>query len=209
MSESDYEAFEPNFRISEDPAFSNWTSQLGRLPSSALSIRLASATAPDGRRLKDLQIVCSPISVRSVRENASTINDERVLIAEIDGVHVGFCISTKGSKASDPMFLQVVAVAPGAQRRGVGIALMTAAAAYEPERDIVLATQDDNLAARALNEKYARSIGAKIYRVRISAYRNKDLGIQRGMGYRAWAIQRPTLDSERTCAGTEEGNPGP
>ncbi|MFJ6378052.1 GNAT family N-acetyltransferase [Pseudarthrobacter oxydans] len=145
--------------------------------------------------MKDLQAVCSPISVRSVRENVSTIIERLVLIAEVDGLHVGFCVSSPGLQDSDPMFFQVVAVAPHAQRRGVGLALLTAAAEREPRRDIALATQNDNVEARSLNEKFAKSIGASIRRVSLSTYRDCDFGIQRGLGYRAWVIQRLAVES--------------
>jgi ribosomal protein S18 acetylase RimI-like enzyme len=145
--------------------------------------------------MKDLQFVCSPISVQSVRENVSTVGERRVLIAEIDDVHVGFCVSSPGVEDSDPLFLQVVAVAPPTQGRGVGLALLTAAAQREPRRDIALATQYDNGAARSLNEKLAKSIGARIQKVSLSTYRDNDLGIRRGLGYRAWVIQRPPFES--------------
>ena len=189
-NDHEYEALEPTFSLSRDPEFLRWASRSAALSSSAVSIRQATAVARDGRRMKDLQAVCSPISVRSVRENVATIIERRVLIAEIDDIHVGFCVSSLGLEDCDPMFFQVVAVAPDAQRRGVGLALLTAAAEREPRRDIALATQNDNVAARSLNEKFARSIGASIRKVTLSTYRDCDLGIQRGLGYRAWAIQR-------------------
>jgi ribosomal protein S18 acetylase RimI-like enzyme len=190
VSECEYEALEPIFGLTKDLEYVRWANRLETLSSSAVSIREATAMPQDGRRMKDLQAACSPISVRSVRENVSTIIERRVLLAEIDGIHVGFCISFPGTQDSDPMFIQVVAVAPNAQRRGVGLTLLTAAAEREPRRDIALATQDDNVAARSLNEKFARSIGASIGKVNLSTYRDCDLGIQRGLGYRAWAIQR-------------------
>ncbi|MGL3808150.1 GNAT family N-acetyltransferase [Paeniglutamicibacter sp. R2-26] len=129
-----------------------------------------------------------------MKENASKITEQLVLLAEIDGVHVGFCVSAPGLQDSDPLFIQVVAVAPEAQRRGVGLALLTAAAKREPRRDIALATQDDNVAARSLNEQFAKSIGASIRRVRLGTYRDGDLGIRRGLGYRAWVIQRSPVE---------------
>lgn len=166
------------------------------LSSSEVSIREATAVAQDGRRMKDLQVVCSPISVRSGRENASTIAEQLVLLAEIDHVHVGFCVSSPGLLASVPMFIQVVAVAPGAQRRGAGLALLTAAAERGPRCDIAFATQNDNVAARSLNEQFAKSIGASTRRVILGTYRDRDLGIQRGLGYRAWVIQRPPVEPD-------------
>jgi ribosomal protein S18 acetylase RimI-like enzyme len=201
-SDHDYEALEPTFNLGKDANFVRWANRLVTLSSSAVSIREATASAHDGRRMKDLQTLCSPISVRSVRGNASTIMERLVLLAEIDDVHVGFCISSPGLRDSDPMFIQVVAVAPDAQRRGAGLALLTAAAEREPRRDIALATQDDNVAARSLNEKFAKSIGASIRRVNLSNYRDFDLGIQRGLGYRAWAIRRLPVEPLFTPAHT-------
>lgn len=194
MSDCEYEAFEPTFPLSRDPEFIGWTNRLTTLSSSPVSIREATAVAQDGRRMKDLQVACSPISVQSVRENVSAIIERLVLLAEIDGIHVGFCVSSPGPHDADPMFIQVVAVAPDAQRRGVGLALLTAAAKREPRRDIVLATQNDNIAAQSLNEQFAKSIGASIRKVSLGTYRDCDFGIQRGMGYRAWAIQRQPLE---------------
>lgn len=143
----------------------------------------------------DLQLECSPIYVRSVRENVSTIAERLVLLAEIDNVHVGFCVSLAGPQVSDPLFIQVVGVAPGAQRRGAGLALLTAAAEQQPRRDIALATQDENVPARALNERFANSIGASIRRIPLGIYRDRDLGIKRAFGYRGWIIERPVAES--------------
>nr|WP_274636486.1 GNAT family N-acetyltransferase [Microbacterium bovistercoris] len=140
--------------------------------------------------MKDIQFECSPITVRSVRDNVLTIREGLVLIAEVDDVHVGYCLARVGLRAGDPVFMQVVAVAPAAQRRGIGRALLASAAEREPLRDIALATQDDNAAARAMNERFAEAIGGSIHRVNLDTFRPRDLGIQRGLGYRAWVIQR-------------------
>lgn len=194
-NDHEYERLEPTLGLSHDPEFRRWATRVPAISSSAVLIREASAVPLNGRRMKDLQFVCSPISVRSVRENVSTIVERLVLMAEIDDIHVGFCVASPGVEDSDPLFLQVVAVAPDVQGRGVGLALLTAAAQREPRRDIVLATQDDNVAARSLNEKLAKSIGARIRKVSLRNYRDSDLGIQRGLGYRAWIIQRPAFES--------------
>ncbi len=191
---NDYDGLEPPLGLSRDPEFLRWATRVQAISSSAVSIREASPVPLDGRRMKDLQFVCSPISVRSIEENLSTIVECLVLMAEIDNVHVGFCVSSPGVQDSDPLFVQVVAVAPDVQGRGVGLALLAAAVQREPRRDIALATQDDNVAARSLNEKLAKSIGAKIRKVSLSNYRGSDLGIQRGLGYRAWVIQRPPFE---------------
>lgn len=138
----------------------------------------------------DLQLVCAPIQPRFLRDNESEIEKERVVMAEIEGVHVGFCLSAPGPSEADPLFVQVVAVAPEARKRGVGLSLLSAAAAKEPLRDIALATQPDNVAALAMNERFAVSLGANIRRVPLGTFRHGDLGIRRGDGYRSWHIQR-------------------
>lgn len=194
VSGGEYETFDSPWPLRRDPDLDAWRHRLQTLPSAEVLIRKATAVALDGRRVWDLQLDCSPIGVRSVRENVSMIAERFVLLAEIDTVHVGFCVSSTGPKGSDPLFIQLVGVAPAAQRRGVGLALLTAAAERHPGRDVVLATQDKNVAARALNERFASSIGASIRRVRLGTYRDRDLGITRGLGYRAWVIQRPGWD---------------
>ena len=194
VSGGQYAEFESPWPFRRDPELDVWRHRLGTLSSSEVSIREATAVGQDGRRVWDLQVECSPITVRSVRENVSMIAEQLVLLAEIDEVHVGFCVSFPGIKDSDPLFVQVVGVTPAALRRGVGLALLTAAAEREPGRDIALATQDENVAARALNDRFANSIGASILRVRLGTYRDRDLGITRGLGYRAWVIQRPPAE---------------
>lgn len=194
-NDHEYEGLEPPFGLSRDPEFLSWASRVSAISSSAVSIRQATAVPLDGRRMKDLQFVCPPIAVQGVRKNVSTIVERLVLVAEIDDIHVGFCVSSPGVQDSDPLFVQVVAVAPDVQGRGAGLALLTAAAQREPRRDIALATQPDNVAARSMNEKFAVSIGARIRKINLGSYRDSDLGIQRGLGYRAWVIQRPPFES--------------
>ncbi|WP_244650700.1 GNAT family N-acetyltransferase [Plantibacter sp. CFBP 13570] len=190
--DTDYDKFEPEFSYGRDAAFTAWQNQLAHLPPSAVSIREATPTGQDGRRVKDLQFICEPIAVKSVGENVSMIADRFVLLAEIDEVHVGLCVAVRGVRRSDPLFIQVVGVAPPAQRRGIGLALLTAAADLEPLRDIALATQNENVAALAMIDGFARSIGTVAERVRLGTYRDRDLGISRGHGYRAWTIRRPS-----------------
>lgn len=184
------EEFESAFPLRREQRFEEWRCRLGILSSSRVLIREASATVQDGHRVRDLQIVCSPISVRSVEDNVSMIAEQLVLFAEIDEVHVGFCVLLRTQEDSAPLFVKVVGVAPEAQRRGAAFALLTAATASEPLRDIALATQDSNTAARALNEQFARSSDSRIERVPLGTYRDCDLGIRRGMGYRVWIIRR-------------------
>lgn len=193
MSDSEYAEFDDGFPLRDDPRFQDWRSQVvALLPASAVKIRVAAADGPDGRRMRDVQLVTAPLPIREVKDNVSKIADRVVLLAEIEGVHVGFCISFLGPKESDPMFLQEVAVVPGMQGRGIGIALVRAAAEREPRRNIALATQDDNEGAQALNKKFATSIGATMHKVNLGTYRPSDLGIQLGKGYRAWVVQRPS-----------------
>ena len=192
MKDEDYDSFEPTYPLSRDTKFIAWVDDLRTLPVSVVSIRQAKATAEDARRVKDLQALCPPITVRAVRDNALTIADRLVLLADVSGTHVGFCVARPGVRASDPIFVQVVAVAPDAQRRGIGLALLTAAAERWPQRNLVFATQDDNSEARAMNEKFARVIGAEIRRINLRTYPDRYLGIQRGWGYRAWMIVRGT-----------------
>lgn len=73
------------------------------------------------------------------------------------------------------------------------MALPCAAAEREPRRDIALATEDGNDGAQALNKKFAKSIGANIHKVNLGTYRNRDLGIPWGQGYRSGVIQRLEL----------------
>ncbi|MPY12266.1 GNAT family N-acetyltransferase [Arthrobacter bussei] len=190
MSSDEYDAFEMSFPPNRDLKRIEWRRNLATLSSSDFSIREATMTASDARRVTDLQGACEPLSIRSVRDNASMISTQTVLIAEIDETHIGFCVSFPGLQEFDPLFIQVIGVVPEAQRRGLATALLHTAAEREPHRDIALATQDDNLAAQALNRRFAHSIGANIERLHLGTYRDHDLGIIRGMGYRAWIIQR-------------------
>ncbi|GAA1357625.1 hypothetical protein GCM10009596_09070 [Arthrobacter rhombi] len=190
-NDPEYKVYEPSFPPGRDPKFIEWQSQLETLSSSEVSIRQATAVGPDGRRVQDLQALCAPIFVQTVGANVTTIAERVVLLAEIGGVHVGYCVTFAGRLETDPLFIQVVAVAPKAQRRGVGLALLTAAAKQHPRRNMALATRGDNAAALSLNDKFASWIGASIRRVNLGTYSDSDLGISRGMGYRSWEIHRP------------------
>ena len=176
------------FRI--DPELVSWRRRLTELESSVVAVRQALPDPRDARRVWDLQLDCPPISVSSLRHNASIAASSLVQIAEIDGIHVGFCVSLPGPKQSDPLFIQVIGVAPAAQRRGVAMELLAAAAGVEPHRDIALATQDGNVAARALIARFAQSTNSALDRVNLGTFRDRDLGIRRGMGYRVWRIRR-------------------
>lgn len=193
----EYEAFESTYPLRPDRDFDDWRRRLETLSAANAVTREATAGGPDGRRMSDLQVVCPPISVQSVRDNVSAILDRHVLLAEIDEVHVGFCVSLPSVTDSGPLFIQVVGVAPEAQRRGIGLALLNAAAARAPQRDIALATQDGNTAARTLNERFAHAIGARIERVALGTFPDRHLGIRRGLGYRPWILRRSNPRSSR------------
>ncbi|MFF5794613.1 GNAT family N-acetyltransferase [Paeniglutamicibacter sp. NPDC012692] len=194
VSDSEYEAAKHVFPPSRDPKIVEWKKQLTGLSTSEVSIREATELVRDGRRLGDLQRVCHRMPIRDVKENATEITERLVLLAEIDGVHVGFCVASPGLLDSDPLFIREVAVVQEAQRLGIGLELLAKAADRGPRRDIALATQDDNAEARAMNAKFATSIGASIGRVNLNTYRDCDLGIRRGLGYRAWLIQRQPVE---------------
>lgn len=102
----EFAAFESPLPFRTDPALDAWHRQLAALPSKNPSIREASATARDARRVWDLQLACPPITVRSLRHNAATIAKSLVLLAEIDDIHVGFSVSLPGPKGSDPLQLR-------------------------------------------------------------------------------------------------------
>ena len=140
--------------------------------------------------MRDLQFACEPITIKSVEENVEAAARQQLLIAEIDGIHVGLCMSHIGAASSAPLFVQVVAVVPEARGRGVATAMLEIAAQDAPDRSIAFATQDSNTAARSLTARFADSIGAQIGRMPLDSFRARDLGIIRGQGYRAWLIQR-------------------
>ncbi len=139
----------------------------------------------------DIQLVCEPITVLSLEENAQSIRERLTVFAEIEGVHVGYCIAVPGTTESDPLLVQVVAVVPAVQRRGIGRKLLAAVASEDAERDIVFATQESNQAARAMNARFASELGATLERVNLGVYSDRHLGIQRGQGFRVWMVKRP------------------
>lgn len=193
----DYGAFEPVFPLSSDPQLLRWRASLNTLRSSRFRLREGTEDPTDARRLKDLQLECEPITVQTVQHNATTIADNLVLLAEIGTVHVGFCIASIGGVASRPTFIQVVAVAPAAQRQGIAMAFLTSVAARAPHRDIAFATRDDNEAALALTTRFAERIGATLRTMPPGTYRHSDLGTAPGLGYRPWLIERSRDVSSR------------
>lgn len=192
VSDSEYAEFDGVFPLRDDPRFQKWRRQVKELSSASLvSIREAVAAGPDGQRMSDVQNVTERLPILKVKKNVPKIAETVVLLAEIDGVHVGFCISLPGSQDSDPLFIQEIGVVPDARGRGIGMALLRAAVEREPLRNIAFATENDNEGAQALNKKFAKSIGAVIAKVPLDTYRDSYFNIQRGRGYRAWVIKRP------------------
>jgi GNAT superfamily N-acetyltransferase len=174
----------------QEPGFGAWKQGLETLPRSAVLIRQAEQTTQDGRWMRWMQAECESTYIQSVEYNESKIAQQLVLLAEIADYPVGFCCVLAGRTKADPLFIQLVAVVPSARQRGVGLALLSAAAGWQPQRSIAMATLDDNIAARRLNERFAESIGGKIHRVPVSRFRPSDLGFAPGERHRPWMIDR-------------------
>lgn len=173
-----------------EPGFDAWKEALQALSPSEVSIRKAAPTAQDGRWMRWMQADCESTNIHSAEDNVSKIAQQHVWLAEIADYPVGFCCVLAGQTDSAPLFIQLVAVVPSARRRGVGLALLSAAARWQPQRNIAMATLDDNVDARRLNECFAQSIGGNIQRVPISRFRPSDLGFVRGERHRPWLIDR-------------------
>lgn len=137
-----------------------------------------------------MQLDCDSLNIQSVEDNVSRIAQQHVFVAEIADYPVGFCCVLAGQTDSAPLFIQLVAVVPSARRRGVGLALVSAAASWQPQRNIAMATLDDNVDARRLNDRLAQSIGGNIQRVPKSRFSPSDLGFTRGERHRSWLIDR-------------------
>lgn len=179
----------------EEPRFGAWKQKIEDSPAAAVRSRAAEPTVEDGRWIRWIQADCESTNIQSVEYNLSKIQQQLVFLAEIADQPVGFCWALVGRANSDPLFIQLVAVVPAARRRGAGLALLSAAAAREPERSIAVATLDDNLAAHNLNNSFAKSISAEIQRVPVRRYRRTDLGFAEGERHRPWLIER-ALDAD-------------
>lgn len=184
-----FDELEPKIPAQRDTVYTAWREALSTLSDEPATLREALPTPADSRRMRDIQVACAPITPLMLRDNAAAIAANHVLIADIAGIPVGFVLASISEKHS-PLFVQVVAVVSEAQRRGIGLQLLSAAAELEPHRDIALATQKTNLAAHAMDKRFAESIGASIHRVNLGVYPDKLLGIPRGQGYRVWRIKR-------------------
>ncbi|MFJ6272126.1 GNAT family N-acetyltransferase [Pseudarthrobacter oxydans] len=174
-----------------EPGFGTWKQGVEALPPSEVLIREAERTEQDGRWMRWMQASCESTNIHSVEDNVSRIGQQFVLLAEIADHPVGFCCVLAGRTNSDPLFIQLVTVVPFVRRRGVGIALLNAAAEWQPQRNIAMATLDENVAAQRLNERLAQSIGGNIQRVPAGRFRPSDLGYSRGERHRPWMINRP------------------
>lgn len=173
-----------------EPGFGAWKQGLEALPPSEILVRKAEQTAQDGRWMRWMQADCESTNIHSVEDNVSKIGQQLVLLAEIADFPVGFCCVLAGRTDPDPLFIQLVAVVPSARRRGVGLALLSAAAEWQPQRNIAMATLDDNVDARRLNERFAQSIGGNIQRVPAGRFRPSDLGFAPGERHRPWIVDR-------------------
>jgi GNAT superfamily N-acetyltransferase len=174
-----------------DPGFDTWKEQLDSLPPSGVSVREAEPTIDDGNWMRWIQADCESTFIHGADENVSKIKKQLVLVAEIEGHPVGFCLALVGRTDSLPLFIQLVAVVPSARRRGAGLAMLSAAAGREPRRNIAMATLDDNTAAHNLNEHFSKSIGGKIHRVPVRTFWRTELGFAEGEKHRPWLIERP------------------
>lgn len=173
-----------------EPGFDEWRERLDSLPPSDVRIRPAEPVVEDGRWMRWVQAECESTTIQGVAFNVSAIEKKIVFLAEISDCTVGFCIALAGRTDRAPVFVQLVAIVPQARRRGAGFALLNAVASTEPQRDIVAATLDGNTAARALNERFAASLGASIRRVPIRSFRPSEMGFAPGENHRPWLIER-------------------
>lgn len=173
-----------------DSRFRAWAQRLGDLPSSGVQCREAEPSTSDGRWLRWIQADCESMYIHSIEDNVSKIEQQSVWLAEIADIPVGFCLALAGRSELDPVFVQLVAVVPLARRRGAGLALLRAVSEQYPQRNVVMATLDDNVAAHQLNRRFASSIGGALRRVPVRRYQRTDLGLAQGERHRPWIIDR-------------------
>lgn len=189
-----FEELEPRLPARADVVFQAWREALSRLPDAAVSIRRADPTPADSRRLRDLQVACEPITPQMLRDNAKSIAEAHVFLAEIERVPVGF-IQVAIDEAHPVLFAQAVGVVPKAQGRGIGRRLLTTAASCAPERPIVLATRETNAAAHALLNGFAASTGATVLQVSRGTYPDALAAVptdsDEAEAYGLWEIKRP------------------
>lgn len=175
------------------PEFHLWKQGLEALPSAEVQVRKAEPTVQDGRWMQWIQAECESIYIQSVEVNQSRIRRQLVLVAEIADHPVGFSCAFVGRTVTDPLFIQLVAVVPMGRRRGAALALLSRSAGWEPNRDVAMATLDENIPARSLNERLAESMGSKMERVPVRRYRRSDLGFAEGERHKPWLISRSAV----------------
>lgn len=174
----------------EEPGSDEWQESLRAEPRGDVEVREALPTVEDGTWMRWIQAVSESATIHDVERNVSCIREKTVVLASFGGSPVGFCQAMTGRSISDPLFVQMIAVVPAARRRGVGLALLGTIAASEPNRGIVMATLDSNTAARAMNGRFALSLGLEIRRVPIKIYRCSEMGFGPGEKHRPWLIER-------------------
>ena len=170
--------------------FLAWKERLASLPLSGPVVRETMRTVGDGQSMQWIQAVDESAYINDVDGNISTMSEKTVMLAEVDGIPVGFSVSLLGRWDPQTLFVQRVLVAPLARRRGIGLALLTAAAEQHPGRDIAVAALDENDAVHKLNHRFAESIGASIRRVPVRTYARTDLGFAQQESHRPWVIER-------------------
>lgn len=195
--DEDLRRFEPALPASRDPFHLAWRAALSRLRLDAhISIREAMPSGIDARRMKDMQIACEPLGPQTVARNLETLKQNLVvLFAEAEDTPVGFLSYCPPASKVDPLIVQVVGIVPEARRRRTGTALLEAACERYPGCDVAFATREENVSAHSLFRGFATQTQRSVRRVRRGVFRDGDLGIERGDGYRVWVLLRePTAD---------------
>jgi ribosomal-protein-alanine N-acetyltransferase len=127
--------------------------EMSSRPASRLppGVALREATISDAAEILELDAACfEPFWRYDAPSLTRLMGTERLVLATLDGRSVGYTLSTL--RAGDGS-LGRLAVTPAQRRRGIGRALAAEALQYlsvAGARNIVLSTQDDNSASRAL-----------------------------------------------------------
>ena len=116
-----------------------------------VGVSLRDATADDLDAILSLDAACfEPFWRYDAASLSRLLDTERIVMALLEGRFVGYTLSTLRAGEGS---LGRLAVAPEARRRGIGRALALEAldrAARTGARNVVLSTQEDNAASRAL-----------------------------------------------------------